>query len=177
MVIIVFGLPGTGKSFFARHMAGETGAVYLGTDVIRKKLHKRGEYDKKAKQEVYEHMLKEMAAQIALGNDVIVDGTFHKKERRDWFGEKIRDAGLDPVFIEMKAGEGTIKDRLQSTREFSEADQKVYLQIKKSFEPMQEPHLVLWSDELDLHEMIDKAKHYLNGKRTSRNSAQELRFP
>jgi predicted kinase len=37
MIVLVYGLPGTGKTFFARHFAKETGAVHLNTDLVRGK--------------------------------------------------------------------------------------------------------------------------------------------
>ena len=36
MILIIFGLPGTGKSYLSEQMAEKTEAVWLNTDKIRK---------------------------------------------------------------------------------------------------------------------------------------------
>ena len=67
-------------------------------------------------------------------------------------------------FIEMRAEDTTVRDRLHSRDGYSEADYKVYRQIKNSFEPLSEPHLILWSDRQSLDEMLSKAKKYIYEK-------------
>lgn len=44
MIILVAGLPGPGKSYFAEKLAGILSAVYLNTDRIRLALHAAGKY-------------------------------------------------------------------------------------------------------------------------------------
>jgi predicted kinase len=168
MILIVFGLPGTGKSYFAKHIAEEVEAVHLNTDVVRKKSGLQGQYDEKTKETVYELLLKEMTAHVSEKRNVIVDGTFQKRKTRDRFLDKSKQLGQQVFFIEMKAGDETVKQRMKSEREYSEADYQVYLRIKHSFEPMEQAHLVLWSDKEDIDELVKQAKKHINEHRSDK---------
>jgi predicted kinase len=167
MILIVFGLPATGKSYLSKRAAKEFGAVHLNTDVIRKKINKQGQYDEQSKELVYSQMMKEMIRHAQNKEHVIVDGTFQKKLHRVKFGHEACLHAREVYFVETRALEKTIKKRLHSDREYSEADYEVYLKIKNSFEPMTEPHLVLWTDENDVEKLIQELKIYIDGQRTS----------
>lgn len=168
MIVIVFGLPGTGKSYFSKHLAQATGAVYLNTDIVRQELGLQGRYDEESKQRVYRELLQRMTDHISEKRDVIVDGTFHKRSAREPFIRRSDELQEDLFLIEMKAGDRTVKRRMQTEREYSEADYKVYLQIKYDFEPVDLPRLILYSDVQSLDEMIEKTKDYLYEQRTDR---------
>ena len=82
MVLIVFGLPGTGKSYFARHLARETGTSYLNTDIIRQELGRQGRYDRETSRYIYELLMERMADLLSEKQDIILDGTFKKSARK-----------------------------------------------------------------------------------------------
>ncbi len=162
MIFIVIGPPATGKSYFARHAAEEIGAVHLNTDIVRKKINKQGQYDEQSKELVYDHLLREMIHHARANEHVIVDGTFQKNKHRERFAREARKHSREVHFVEMRATEDTVKERLQSDRAYSEADFKVYRQIRSTFEPMKEPHLILWTDEQDVPELIQKLKTHIH---------------
>jgi predicted kinase len=164
MIIIVLGLPGTGKSYFSGFLKKEIEAVHLSTDRIRKKLNKQGQYDQQTKKLIYDEMLKKMEQAVGKNKKVILDGTFWKRSVRKRFEKKAHDLERQIFYIEIQATEHTIQQRLKSERRYSEADYKVYQQIKKSFEPVERPHLELWSDQDDISDMIKKTKNYLHEK-------------
>ncbi len=161
MIVVVSGLPGTGKSYFSGRLAGKTGAVHLNTDVIREKMHKQGKYDSVTNQQVYDRLEKEMAEKVSMGNDVVIDGTFRKRSHREQFRKRAGEEGVPVFFIEMQAGDQTVRERLRKSREHSEADYRVYLKLKSRFDPYAEQRLVLRSDRLSTDEMIGKAKKYI----------------
>ncbi len=167
MILIVFGLPGTGKSYFSRKLAEEIGAEYLNTDQVRKELHLEGQYDQKSKTRVYDHIRNRLEEVTRGGKDVIVDGTFHRIPVRDAFIERAKKLDQPVAFIEMKASDQTVEKRMKSEREFSDADYKIYLQIKYDFEEMHEPHLTLVSEVQPIDEMLKTAKSYIDAKRTN----------
>jgi len=162
-IVIVLGLPASGKSFFAKHLAHDIGAVYLNTDIVREKMHKKGQYDNETNLLIYKHMLFDMIGNIRRKHDVIADGTFQTNAMRDWFKNSIEETGNRMHFIEIAASEKTIRNRIDENREHSEADFDVYLKIKKKYEPIRQKHMVLYSDKMDVDEMIKKAKMYLYG--------------
>ena len=63
-------------------------------------------------------------------------------------------------FIEVKADESVIRERLGQQREFSDADFQVYMNVKSLWQPMNEPHLVLDSDQTNIDELLDHARQY-----------------
>jgi predicted kinase len=163
MIIIVFGLPGTGKSYFSRQLTRHINAVYLSTDEVRLQLRKQGQYDEKSKQSVYDRLEKTMTEHVEKGASVVIDGTFHERRRRDQFGKKASEL-LQPIFfIEMKSSEASVKERVAKKRQYSEADYSVYKAIRSAFEPLEKPHLQLESDREDLNTMIAKAQRYIYG--------------
>jgi len=107
MIIVVFGLPGTGKSFLSKILSEKLNAKYLNTDIIRKKFNKEGKYSQEDKEFVYQK-LKEDLKESDKSKDVIVDGTFQKSHTREEFKELAREMGIEIYFIELKASERII---------------------------------------------------------------------
>ena len=65
-------------------------------------------------------------------------------------------------WIELKAEEKVIRNRVEKKRTYSEADFNVYLKIKALFEPMRLECLQLQTDrEKDLQVLVDEAVQYL----------------
>ncbi len=168
MILIVTGLPATGKTYFAKQAANKIGAVHLNTDKIRKEINKQGQYDKESKQLVYDYLMNYMVQHLQINENVIIDGTFQKKSHRERFSGEARKHTREVYFVEMRAKENTVKERLKSERAYSEADLKVYQQVKSNYEYMYEPHLVLWSDETSVTEMLQKLMKYINEQRANR---------
>ncbi|MDZ7738938.1 MAG: ATP-binding protein [Bacteroidales bacterium] len=156
MIIIVFGLPGTGKSHLARRLAAETGLAMFNTDIIRKEMGKQGQYDAETNNEIYKQLLKRTSEAARENGDVVVDGTFRKKHYRDMFKEEADRLGEKVVFVEMKAADETVKERMKEDRRYSEAGYDEYMMIKDKFEDMKEEHPVLWSDRLEADEMVEQ---------------------
>jgi predicted kinase len=57
MVIVVYGLPGTGKSWLSRRLAREFHAIHLNTDIVRDELGKKGDYSQASRYQVYGHLV------------------------------------------------------------------------------------------------------------------------
>jgi len=165
MVIIVFGLPGTGKTYFAKHLAVYFDAVHLSTDIIRAKYHKMGRYDEETKKYIYQQLKKEMTGYILNGQNVVVDGTFHNHQNRKEFAEHISALKHNLMFIRIQADEQIIKKRLSEERKYSEADYEVYKKIKKEFEPFGGTFLTLSSENNNLNHMLRQASQYIHGRK------------
>lgn len=160
-VIMITGLPGTGKSTFAKALANATGAKHLNTDIIRDAMGKRGQYDADTKAAIYAEMLRQTALLLESGATVIVDGTFYQKKLRQPYIALAKKYGAPIHWIEISAQEDTIRHRVKNRRDFSEADFDVYLKIKSQYETLDAPHLDLHSDQMHVPEMVEKVKAYL----------------
>ena len=161
MIIIVFGLPGSGKSYFATSLAGILKADYINSDQVRRRMFAVREYSGREKLAVYNEMLVQMYEAIKHHKDVVLDATFYTNQIRKMFFEAAED--LDDVFfIEVRAEESLIIERLKKKRKDSEADLSVYRKIKTQWEPLYEDHLLLQSTDNNLKEMLDKTCKYLH---------------
>jgi len=158
---MITGLPGTGKSTLANALAAQMGLAQLNTDMLRAEMGLRGRYDPRTKKAVYEKMREQAGRQLRAGQSVLIDGTFYLESLRSAFQELADEAGGDIRWIELKAEEGAIRKRVRAERAYSEADFEVYKKVKALYEPMNRPHLVLWTDQLPLEELVQRAKDFL----------------
>lgn len=160
MIVIVYGLPGSGKSYLASRLADSIHSAYVNSDRVRKELFAKRDYTDQEKKAVYKEMLKEMNRAIDQNYDLILDATFHQKQTRELF-IKAAEGKETIFFIEVVADEAVIKERLKKERPFSEADYEVYRIISQKNEPLSEPHLILQSTNDNIDEMLQKAVAYL----------------
>lgn len=163
MLILVMGLPGTGKTTFARALAGRMGAVHLNSDIVRAEVGKRGAYAPADKEAVYAEMYRRSEIFLQQGRDVIVDSTFFKKSIREPYFRLAEKYGASLRVIVIRAAEETLKERLAKPRPDSEADFAVYRKIKAAYEAPESAFLELWSDREPLEEMLGRALAALGG--------------
>lgn len=161
MLIIVSGLPGTGKTTFARALADRLQVVHLNSDMLRDELGKRGQYDAESKSLIYREMLERVRQYWEKGETVVVDATFYQDSHRQPYLDLTGSQPESLRWIELEAEEEIIRERVSRKRAYSEADFSVYKQIKQIYEPLRIPHLVLPSGRLSVAAMIDRAIPYL----------------
>ncbi|HEU5172882.1 MAG TPA: AAA family ATPase, partial [Nitrososphaeraceae archaeon] len=144
MIIIVCGLPGTGKTFLARKLSKKINAVLLSTDKIRKEIIQKPKYSLWERALVYNVLFLIAKYLLSAGTNCILDGTFNRKISRDEAIEKLDSERNDIYIIECICPEDIIFSRLQSRkRDYSDADISVYLKMKKFYEKMSEKHLTI----------------------------------
>ncbi len=158
MVVIILGLPGSGKSFFAERLAKMIHADYINSDRLRKEIFRIYMYSDKEKAKVYDIMLQKMKDAIQHHKNLVLDATFHKNKTRRPF---IEQAKGKLFFVKVWADESIIKERLKRNRPYSDANFEVYQRIQQQWEPLKEPHLLLESSDGNIHSMLQKAAQYL----------------
>lgn len=161
MVIIVFGLPGSGKSYFASRLAEELGAWYVNSDRLRRERIQNRSYSDNEKLSIYQALLEMMTTALGESQAIVLDATFYKKSIRDTFVEQAKSQNENILFIEVQTDEQLIKQRLSRPRVDSEADFSVYQKIKNEFEPLSAAHLVLESGSDNIDSMLRQASDYL----------------
>lgn len=150
MLVLVCGLPATGKSNLARSLTRKMKAQILNTDIVRKELFEKPAYSDEEKELVYDVTF--LIARYLLTNrrNVIIDGTFYKKRLRDRMREIARDVGTRFKIVECICPEDVIRKRMVRRAErkvtLSDADLEVYEKIKAEFEPIEEDHIVVHTD-------------------------------
>lgn len=159
---MVLGLPGVGKSYFARQFARSIGGIHINSDIIRKQIIRQPTYTKDEKSRVYSEMFDTVTRHLRSGNTVVVDATFSKKEHRLPYYNYVDQQKIELKLIKIDAIENVVKERLKVHRPDSDADYEVYQKIKREYDPVDRPHLVLDSSKLDIDQMIVKATAYIS---------------
>jgi hypothetical protein len=160
-LILVTGLPGSGKTTFASALADRLGARHCNTDIIRHELGMLGQYDLEDKKRIYEQLLASTADSLRSGKTVIVDATFYRNELRKPFLDLAADEGVPVRWIYLEAKAEVIRERMQTERAYSEADFDVYLKIRDQYEPLQSVYLHVPTDFLPLQELLQETMAYL----------------
>jgi predicted kinase len=161
-LLIIFGLPGTGKTTFARALAANLGLPHFSTDIIRAELGRKQQYGIGDKSFIYARMMERAQRELQKGRGVILDGTFHREIFREPFTELGGELGIPVKWIEVTAGEDVVRKRVSVARPYSEADFDIFQKIRSEFEPLKGEVLRLPSDTDDLPGMVEKTLEFLS---------------
>ena len=116
MLIIVCGLPGTGKSTLAQALAAKLDGEHVSSDIIRKKMLEERTYSEQEKYRVYERMVHEAEILLRGGKSVIADATFYRKRTRQQMLDAARRSGKKVLIVECVLDEETIEERMEIRR-------------------------------------------------------------
>ena len=164
MLLLISGLPGSGKSTVARAYVARYGGVHINSDLLRNEMSLRSHYGPGDKERVYAAMLARTRAVLEQGGNAVVDSTFYRQSIREPFEQVARELGIAVFRVEVKAREETIRHRLQKPRPDSEADFAVYEKIRDQYERCPEPLLTLWTDEKPLETLTETVHRYIFAK-------------
>jgi aminoglycoside phosphotransferase family enzyme/predicted kinase len=161
-LIIVTGLIGTGKSTTADKMGHCLGCTVLSSDVIRKQLagaplterhydsYSNGLYSPEFTQKTYGAMFDRAREKLSLGQSVILDASFNKRDNRLAAEKLAVENGAGFLVVECTADEDTIRQRLEARQKrgsVSDGRWEIFSDIKKGFDIVNEfkdsNHLIL----------------------------------
>jgi len=150
-LVMMCGLPGSGKSWAARAIADRLGARHLASDHIRKGLagmpptlrpsdgQKAGLYSRDMTDRTYAAMLAAAREQLRSGRTVVADANFPSQALRSPFLALARDLAVPLVLVHTDSRPETIRERMLAraadAAEASDADYGVYLAARARFEP------------------------------------------
>lgn len=139
MLIVITGLPGTGKTTIAEELAKDIDAVVLSTDKIRKTIFEKPVYNEEDKRIVYGELFSQTSKNLSKDKNVILDGTFYTKALRKRAKEVGELFGKNVYFVYCETPEEILKERIENRMDkYSDADYNVYLKMKKIFEEFEE---------------------------------------
>lgn len=170
MLIIICGLPGSGKSSLARKLKTRLPAAYLNSDIVRKQIFKKPMYTPEEKKRVYDEIVNQAEKMLLRGKNVIVDATFYTRRYRQLMAGTAKGAGSEYRMILCTLPEAMTKERLEkrerSSKSVSDANYGIYLKLKERFEPIEGDFLEI-DCSLPVREQLERAMGYI-GVRSGR---------
>jgi len=160
-LIVVSGLPGTGKSFFCRKLAERLSFPILASDTSRKILFPSPQYKESENKRLFSacHVLIEEL--LRKGMPVIFDATNLLEHHREYFYRAAERAGAKLILVWVEAPTEVVRQRLlarektATSQDDSEADWEVYNKMKPRREKISRNHLVVDTSQ-DITAVINK---------------------
>lgn len=140
-LVLVAGLPGTGKSTLARQLAAD-GLAWVRSDAVRKQLASLSQepdsniYTPAWTARTYAACLQQTRAALLAGDRVVVDANFKREAQRAPFLALARDLGVPALLLVCDADPAVVRDRLaKRTGDLSDADIAVYEAARGEWQP------------------------------------------
>ncbi len=165
ILLMIVGLPASGKTTVAQAYAKRYGAVHLNSDRVRAELVLRGRYDDAAKQCVYDELLARAQAALSAGSDVVVDSVLHREAARKPFRQVAAQSGARCFWVHLRIEAATARERLAHPRPDSEASWEVYETLRAQWEALPYPHLELQADAMPVEALTDAIHQYVAAQR------------
>ena len=170
MILIIAGLPGTGKSTLACALAQRLPAAVLDKDSIRASLFQPAyvEYSQAQDDFCQEIMLQTAAYLLSKHPDlhILLDGrTFSRRHQRDRVIEFCSQLGTTWATLECICSEATALERIAEAMAANNhlaanRTPDLYREIREAWEPIDQPKLVIDTDE-NIESCVDRAVRYL----------------
>jgi len=146
-LVMIAGLPGTGKSTLSRRLAERANFLVIRSDVVRKEIVGlpadaatsgdigKGIYAPEWNDRTYDECLRRTETLLFEGGRVIVDANFLEERRRQRFFDVRLRSGVPVLFLVCEANTTVVKSRLEMRlSDASDADWSVYLHAAKLWE-------------------------------------------
>jgi predicted kinase len=158
-LIILSGLPGTGKTYFAKRLAEKIPAIILESDALRKTLFTHPDYSHRESGRLFETIHALVGRFLNRGFTVILDATNLSERHREMLYHIAEKEGARLIIAYLEAPPEVISQRLNQRRgqenSKSDADWGVYLKMCGAVEEIKRRHYVVNTAD-DISPAIDK---------------------
>lgn len=145
-LVIVSGLPGTGKSYFCRTLASRFPLAIMESDALRKGLFSTPSYSEEENTRLFAAIHKLLEYLLSGGISLALDATNLEEENREKLYRIADKTGAKLIIVRLKASPEIIKKRLVERKNLpirsdsSEADWSVYEKLKPTAQKIGRPH-------------------------------------
>lgn len=159
VLIVVSGLPGTGKSYFSRRLAEHVALLVLESDVLRRALFSPPSYTSKESAQLFRavHLLVEQL--LKKGISLVLDATNLSERFRERLYSIADRLDVKLVLVRVEAPLEVVRQRLEGRvadpESNSDADWAVYRRMTSSVERIGRNHYVVDTSR-DISPVIDK---------------------
>ncbi len=148
VIVVFYGLPGTGKTTLARSFANAYEGIYLGTDEVRKRVISRPSYSQAEKAIIYNTLMMLAEHVLKTGQTPVLDGTFARAGNRKAALSLGNCLGVPILLIQCHCPDELSLRRIRERNDsLSEADSTVYARLKGEWEQEPTPDLLLDTDQ------------------------------
>ena len=161
VLILVSGLPGTGKSHFSRLISRALPVAVVETDFVRKTLFRPPTYSAGESAFVYGVCHALIDSFLSKGMRVLFDATNLQESNRELIYRIADRAEARLIIVRTLAPEDVIRSRLERRRascdpdDLSDADELVYAKMKPKEEPIQRDHFLVDTSK-DFTPVVDR---------------------
>ncbi len=146
-LVLVTGLPGSGKSYFSRELCSRYPLAHLNSDALRRALFPRPAHDAAENERLFAAVHALLKRLLARGVSAVLDATSLKEEHRRPLYEIAEEAGARLVIVQTEAPPDVARERLEGRargddrQDASEATVAVYDRMRRDMEPIERPHI------------------------------------
>jgi aminoglycoside phosphotransferase family enzyme/predicted kinase len=146
-LVLVSGLPGTGKSTLAADLAEHAGFTVIRSDQVRKELAGRAGHDrlpaafgenlykKDWNERTYAECVRRAENLLFEGKRVLIDATFREQSQRRLFLDAARRWAIAPCLMHCQADPDVVRERLAARQgDVSDADVAIHAEISRRWE-------------------------------------------
>jgi predicted kinase len=161
VIIMLSGLPGTGKSFLSHKLAERLTFTIVESDAVRKELFAQPSYSPEESAAVFHTVHRRIEELLNNGRSVIFDATNLEEKHRKTVYQITRDTGARLIFLEVTAPLEIVKNRLKDRRlkhsrgDNSDANWEIYRKMCKTADKITLPHFTVNTGR-EISPMIEK---------------------
>ena len=168
MIVLICGLPGTGKTFLSNKLSQYINSTVLSTDKIRKELIQKPTYTPWERALIYDVLFLLAKYLHSSGINCILDGTFNMEKSRREIKDLLNLSNDQFYIIECICPEDLIITRLLLRKDdYSDATVSIYLKMKKIYEPVKQKHMSI-NTSRPIDKNIDRILRYIYGSTYSK---------